>query len=53
MLVELRGWETLEIAKCYAHLAPEHLKALANQVHLGSAATVQICHSPESDEAVG
>lgn len=52
-LKELGGWETLEIVKRYAHPAPEHLKAYADQVRLGSAATAQIRHSPESDEAVG
>lgn len=50
-LKELGGWETLEIVKHYAHRAPEHLKAYAERVTLGSAATAQIRHSDGSDEA--
>jgi hypothetical protein len=47
VLQELGGWETLEIVKRYAHLAPEHLKEHANRLSLGSAATSQVRHSDE------
>jgi integrase len=42
-LKELGGWETLEIVKRYAHLAPEHLKEHAERVSFG--ATAQNRHS--------
>ena len=42
-LKELGGWETLEIVKRYAHLAPEHLLSYAENI--GSGATPQIRHS--------
>ena len=42
VLKELGGWETLEIVKRYAHLAPEHLKQHAERVSFG--ATSQIRH---------
>ena len=37
-LKELGGWETLEIVKRYAHLAPEHLKEHAELVSFGATA---------------
>ena len=54
MLKELGGWETLEIVKRYAHLAPEHLKEYAERVSFGFVATSQIRHSGDAkkDEAV-
>jgi integrase len=53
-LKELGGWETLEIVKRYAHLAPEHLKAYAERVSLASAeVTSQLRHSGKSLENVG
>ena len=42
VLKELGGWETLEMVKRYAHLAPEHLKEYAERVSLG--ATSQTRH---------
>ncbi|HEY6825047.1 MAG TPA: site-specific integrase [Steroidobacteraceae bacterium] len=42
VLKELGGWETLEMVKRYAHLAPEHLKEYAERVNFG--ATSQIRH---------
>jgi len=42
VLKELGGWETLEMVKRYAHLAPEHLKEYAERVSFG--ATSQIRH---------
>lgn len=42
-LKELGGWETLEMVKRYAHLAPEHLLGYAENI--GSGATPQIRHS--------
>ena len=51
VLKELGGWETLEIVKRYAHLAPEHLKAHAERLSLGAGATSQIRHTPQSDSA--
>jgi len=53
VLKELGGWETLEIVKRYAHLAPEHLQAHAERVSFGSGATAQIRHKPEGDAATG
>jgi integrase len=50
-LKELGGWETLEIVKRYAHLAPEHLKGYAERVSLGASATSQIRHTPHGDSA--
>jgi len=47
-LKELAGWETLEIVKRYAHLAPAHLLAYAENV--GSESTPQIRHSDEPDD---
>jgi site-specific recombinase XerD len=32
VLKELGGWQTLEIVKRYAHLAPEHLMAYAERL---------------------
>lgn len=51
VLQELGGWETLEIVKRYAHLAPEHLQAHAERVNLGAAATSQIRHSDGSGKS--
>ena len=42
VLKELGGWETLEMVKRYAHLAPEHLKEYAERVNFR--ATSQIRH---------
>ena len=52
VLKELGGWETLEMVKRYAHLAPEHLKEYAERVNLG--ATSQIRHNAvtQKSEAV-
>ena len=49
VLKELGGWETLEIVKRYAHLAPEHLKEYAERVSFG--ATSQTRHSGEAVKA--
>lgn len=43
VLKELGGWATLEMVNRYAHPAPEHLKAHAERVSLGS--TSQLRHS--------
>lgn len=51
VLKELGGWETLEIVKRYAHLAPEHLKAHAERLQLGSVAAAQIRHSEDGNGA--
>jgi len=48
VLKELGGWQTLEMVNRYAHLAPEHLKAHADRLSLGS--TSQIRHSDGSPE---
>ena len=52
VLKELGGWETLEMVKRYAHLAPEHLSVHAERSRLGSA-TAQIRHKPESEAKSG
>ena len=49
VLKELGGWETLEIVKRYAHLAPEHLKEYAERVSFG--ATSQIRHKDAASKA--
>lgn len=49
VLKELGGWETLEIVKRYAHLAPEHLQIHAERLSLGAGAAAQIRHKPEGD----
>lgn len=51
VLKELGGWETLEIVKRYAHLAPEHLKAHAERLQLGPAVTAQIRHGEDGNRA--
>jgi hypothetical protein len=51
VLKELGGWETLEIVKRYAHLAPEHLKAHAERLSLGAGAMSQIRHTPKCGAA--
>ena len=48
-LKELGGWETLEIVKRYAHLAPEHLREHAERVSFGS--TAQICHNAVTEKS--
>jgi len=49
VLKELGGWETLEMVKRYAHLAPEHLKEYAERVSFG--ATSQTRHNDEAPKA--
>lgn len=49
-LKELGGWETLEMVNRYAHLAPEHLKAHAERLSIGSGLTAQIRHSDDVSE---
>ena len=49
VLKELGGWETLEIVKRYAHLAPEHLKEYAERINFG--ATSQIRHKAVKGES--
>ena len=53
VLKELGGWETIEIVKRYAHLAPDHLLDHAKRVSFGKQATSQVRHSDEAkkDEA--
>jgi integrase len=49
VLKELGGWETLEIVKRYAHLAPDHLKSYAERISLtGSDVTAHSRHTPSS-----
>jgi len=41
VLKELGSWETLEMVKRYAHLAPEHLSVHAERIALGESFTAQ------------
>ncbi len=47
VLKELGGWETLEMVKRYAHLAPEHLSVHAERIALGESFTAQIRHNDD------
>ena len=47
VLKELGGWETLEMVKRYAHLAPEHLSVHAERISLAGV-TAQIRHKSEN-----
>jgi integrase len=53
VLKELGGWETLEMVKRYAHLAPEHLSVHAERISLGESFTAQIRHKSEMEAAAG
>jgi integrase len=52
VLKEPGGWETLEMVRRYAHLAPEQLSVHAERISLGSA-TAQIRHKPEGGATSG
>ncbi|TAK43073.1 MAG: hypothetical protein EPO29_05325 [Betaproteobacteria bacterium] len=52
VLKELGGWETLEIAKRYTHLAPEHLKEHAERVSFGAASQIGHKAVTEKSEAL-
>ena len=53
VLKELGGWETLEMVKRYAHLAPEHLSVHAERIALGESFTAQIRHKPDGEVKSG
>jgi len=53
VLKELGSWETLEMVKRYAHLAPEHLSVHAERIALGEGFTAQIRHKPQGEENSG
>ncbi|WP_409449684.1 tyrosine-type recombinase/integrase [Candidatus Igneacidithiobacillus taiwanensis] len=50
-LQELGGWESVEMVRRYAHLAPEHLHLYAGNAQVETkSSTSQTCHSSDGEE---